>query len=388
MLEREAMAVLAASQAVGYAKREAALYRAGSALEIIRHPHAYALILGEEGVSAVAKSAKKADYMLDKLRKAGVRLIARGEEEYPARLAAAPRAPHLLYVRGGDLRDAQAVGIVGTRRASAYGLRHTRRIAAELAEAGVCVVSGLALGIDAAAHEGALDARGRTIAVLGSAHDKFYPAANRELLERILESGGSVVSEYPMGTPAGRYTFLQRNRIIAGLSQGVMVSEGAKRSGALSTANHALDAGRDVFALPGDIDRVSAQLPNMLIAEGAVPVSCGADILAYLAMPRIAPEKPARRAKTPRSGTAKPETRPEKKRTEKPAEKPPEKPRQADALTGPEKLISDLLLGQDMDFDMLCERTGIGSDDLGAILMMMELDGVIEALPGLTYRHA
>jgi len=375
MLEREAMAVLVSAQTVGYAKREAALYRAGSALEIVKHPQAYVLILGEEGAAAVARSAKKADYMLKRLDAAGVHLIARGEEGYPERLAAAPRAPHLLYVRGGDLLDAQSVGVVGTRRASAYGIRHTRRIAAELAESGVCVVSGLALGIDAQAHEGALDAKGRTIAVLGSAHDKFYPAANQELLDRILENGGSVVSEYPMGTPAGRHTFLQRNRIIAGLSQGVLVTEGARRSGALSTANHALDAGRDVFALPGDIDRVSAQLPNMLIGEGAVPVSCGADILAHLAVPRIAAGKTARRRREAE--------KPRAQETDSAGKQQP-----ANELTGPEKQISDLLLAGDMDFDMLCEKTGIGSDDLGAILMMMELDGIVEALPGLTYRHA
>lgn len=375
MLEREAMAVLVSAQAIGYAKREAALYRAGSALEIVKHPQAYALILGQEGAASIARSAKRADAMLEKLDKAGVRLIARGEKGYPDRLAAAPRAPHLLYVRGGEINDLQVVGIVGTRRASAYGLRHTRRIAAELAEAGVCVVSGLATGIDAAAHEGAIDVRGRTIAVLGSAHDRFYPAANRELLDRILACGGSVVSEYPMGTPAGRYTFLQRNRIIAGLSQGVLVTEGARRSGALSTANHALDAGRDVFALPGDIDRVSAQLPNMLIAEGAAPVSCGADILLHLQGGYEKKEKPAKK----RREAGKPAAA---------APVPAEKPQAAQELTGPEKMIAGLLLERDMDFDMLCERTGIASDDLGAILMMMELDGVIEALPGLKYRHA
>ena len=123
--------------------------------------------------------------------------------------------------------------------------------------------------------------------MLGSGHDKMTPAVNRELMEKIIRGGGSVIAEYPLGMSATRYSFLDRNRIIAGLCQGVLVTEGAKRSGALSTANHALDEGRDVFALPGDIDRVSAQLPNMLIAEGAAPVGSGAEILAHLAVPRI-----------------------------------------------------------------------------------------------------
>lgn len=381
MLEREAIAVLVSAQSVSYGKREAAIHRAGSALEVVRNPRAYALILGDAGATAIDDQMRRADDMLAQLEKAGVRLIARGEPGYPARLAAAARPPHVLFVRGAGIEDERAVAVVGTRRASAYGLRHTRRIAAELAASGVCVVSGLALGIDAAAHEGALDAGGRTIAVLGSGHDKMTPAANRALMERILERGGSVVTEYPLGMPPTRYSFLERNRIIAGLSQGVLVAEGAKRSGALSTANHALNGGRDVFALPGDIDRVSAQLPNMLIAEGAAPVASGAEILDYLSMTHIDIGKPEKA----RTHSARKEKAAEAK-TETP--EPNKQARQGVSLSGPEKQIAELLLAGDMDFDQLCGRTGIASDDLGAILMMMELDGVIEALPGLIYRHA
>ena len=379
MLEREAMAVLVSAQQVSYGQREAVILCAGSALEVVRNPQAYALILGDKGAASVARCAEHADVMLEKLDKAGVSLLMRGEAGYPARLAQLRRAPHLLYVRGAGLGDATAVAVVGTRRASAYGLRHTRRIAAELADAGVCVVSGLALGVDAAAHEGALGAGGRTVAVLGSGLDRMTPAANRELMDRILASGGSVATEYPMGMPPTRYSFLERNRIIAGLSQGVLVTEGARRSGALSTANHALDEGRDVFALPGDIDRVSAQLPNMLIAEGAAPISCGADILAYLAMAHVDIGRPAEKKKRA-AKKAKPASAWEE------AAKPAEPARPQESLTGPEKRIADLLLAGDMDFDRLCEKTGIASEDLGAILMMMELDGIIEALPGLWYR--
>lgn len=378
MQEREAMAILAAAYTVSYAKREAALYRAGSALEIVRHPEAYAMFLGDSGASAVARCARDASSILARLERDGIRLVLRGGEGYPARLMQIARPPHLLYVRGAEICDKHAVAIVGTRKASAYGLRHTRRIAAELAAQGVCVVSGLALGIDTQAHEGALEAGGRTIAVLGTPHDKPYPAGNIDLLERIVASGGSVISEYPIGMPAQRFSFLERNRIVAGLAQGVLVTEGARRSGALSTANYALDEGRDVFALPGDIDRGSAQLPNMLIAEGAAPVGSGREILALLSAERIG------------SGEEKKKKHrmPKKEKEEPKAAKAEAKPQAESALSGPEKQISDLLLTGDMDFDTLCERTGIGSDDLGALLMMMELDGVIEALPGLYYRHA
>ena len=382
MLEREAMAVLVSANQVSYGQREAAIRRAGNALEVVRNPYAYALILGEAGAASVARSAKGADAMLEKLDKSGVHLVLRGETGYPERLAHTRRAPHVLFVCGAGIDDMSAVAVVGTRRASAYGLRHTRRIAAELAKAGVCVVSGLALGIDAQAHEGALDAGGRTIAVLGSGIDRMTPSVNRGLMERIVASGGSIVSEYPMGISASRYSFLERNRIIAGLCQGVLVTEGAKRSGALSTANHALDEGRDVFALPGDIDRVSAQLPNMLIAEGAAPVSCGEDILAYLSMTHIDTGMPEKKRAARRTFSE------AKKETADKTPQPAAPARPQESLTGPEKIISDLLKTGDMDFDMLGERTGIASEDLGAILMMMELDGVIEALPGLIYRHA
>lgn len=379
------MAVLVSTQSVSYGKREAAIHRAGSALEVVKHPNTYALILGEEGAAAVAYRANRAAELLLKMEKTGVRMIARGEAEYPSRLAATARPPHVLFVRGAGICDEQAVAVVGTRRASAYGLRHTRRIAAELAAAGVCVASGLALGIDAAAHEGALDAGGRTIAVLGSGHDKMTPAVNRTLMDRIIACGGSVVTEYPPGMPATRYSFLERNRIIAGLCQGVLVTEGARRSGALSTANHALDEGRDVFALPGDIDRVSAQLPNMLIAEGAAPVGSGAEILAYLSVAHIDIGRPEKKRRQ-NAREAEPAEVGGQTGREMPNPAAPARGNTSEA--GPEKQISDLLLAGDMDFDQLSERTGIESDDLGAILMMMELDGLIEALPGLLYRHA
>lgn len=192
-------------------------------------------------------------------------------------------------------------------------------MAAEMANVGVCVVSGLALGIDAAAHTGALDAKGRTVAILGSALDQPYPAENRPLMRRILESGGSVVSEYPPGTVPTKYSFLQRNRIIAGMSLGTLVTEGPKRSGALNTAMRTIENGREVFALPGSVDSPGSQLPNMLIGDGARLVTCADDILAALVIePKGAPRIPQASAVQPEmtqpvrnaAGQAGPETGP------------------------------------------------------------------------------
>lgn len=377
MRESEAMAVLAAAREVGYVRREAALQAAGSAENVLADPAAYARALGEDGVRAVRASLERADGLLERLWRDGVHLIVRGSEGYPALLAQTARPPHLLFCVGqASLHDRAPLAVVGTRRASAYGLRHTRGIARELAAQGVSIVSGLARGIDAAAHEGALDAGGRTIAVLGSALDRMYPAENRGLMECIVAEGGSVVSEYAPGTSPTRYSFLQRNRIIAGLSLGVLVTEGPQRSGALSTAQRALDEGREVFALPGDIDRATAQLPNRLIAEGAHVVTCSGDILSQLTA------DPAPQGRTARSA-------PKPKREQKPEEKPAAKPAApARELDAQERAVYDLLLAGDQDFDGLSERTGIASEELGSVLMMMELDGIVVSLPGCLYRLA
>mgnify|MGYP000249917320 CR=1 FL=1 len=282
MLESEAMAILVGA-GVSYGRREAALRAAGGALAILEEPEAYAAQLQARGVALVRRAWTDRARMLDELERKGMALVPRGDEYYPPLLRHIAHPPHLLYVYGQtDLTDQFPVAVVGTRRASAYGLNLTRQMAAELANVGVCIVSGLALGIDAAAHTGALDAKGRTVAILGSALDQPYPAENRPLMRRILESGGSVVSEYPPGTVPTKYSFLQRNRIIAGMSLGTLVTEGPKRSGALNTAMRTIENGREVFALPGSVDSPGSQLPNMLIGDGARLVTCADDILAAL----------------------------------------------------------------------------------------------------------
>ena len=367
MLESEAMAILVGA-GVSYGRREAALRAAGSALAILAEPGLYAAQLQEKGLALLRHALADEARLLDGLAKKKMALVLREDAQYPPLLRQIAHPPHLLYVYGEtDLTDRFPVAVVGTRRASAYGLMHTREIAAELAQTGVCVVSGLALGIDAAAHTGALDGGGRTVAVLGSALDKPYPQENEPLMRRILESGGSVVSEYAPGTPPSRYSFLQRNRIIAGMCLGTLVTEGPRRSGALNTATRTLENGREVFALPGNVDSPGAQLPNMLISEGARLVTGAADILSALVIePKDAP-KAAQAAVAP---------------MEAPAEKKPHIP---GGLDETQRAICAALLAGEADFDALCAVSGLESDELGALLIEMEMDGLVTPLAGTRY---
>ena len=367
MLESEAMAILVGA-GVSYGRREAALRAAGSALAILAEPGLYAAQLQEKGLALLRHALADEARLLGGLAKKKMALVLREDAQYPPLLRQIAHPPHLLYVYGEtDLTDRFPVAVVGTRRASAYGLTHTREIAAELAQTGVCVVSGLALGIDAAAHAGALDGGGRTVAVLGSALDKPYPQENKPLMRRILESGGSVVSEYAPGTPPSRYSFLQRNRIIAGMCLGTLVTEGPRRSGALNTATRTLENGREVFALPGNVDSPGAQLPNMLISEGARLVTGAADILSALVIePKDAP-KAAQAAVAP---------------MEAPAEKKPHIP---GGLDETQRAICAALLAGEADFDALCAVSGLESDELGALLIEMEMDGLVTPLAGTRY---
>lgn len=367
MLESEAMAILVGA-GVSYGRREAALRAAGSALAILAEPGLYAAQLQEKGLALLRHALADEARLLGGLAKKKMALVLREDAQYPPLLRQIAHPPHLLYVYGEtDLTDHFPVAVVGTRRASAYGLTHTREIAAELAQTGVCVVSGLALGIDAAAHTGALDGGGRTVAVLGSALDKPYPQENEPLMRRILESGGSVVSEYAPGTPPSRYSFLQRNRIIAGMCLGTLVTEGPRRSGALNTATRTLENGREVFALPGNVDSPGAQLPNMLISEGARLVTGAADILSALVIePKDAP-KAAQAAVAP---------------MEAPVEKKPHIP---GGLDETQRAICAALLAGEADFDALCAVSGLESDELGALLIEMEMDGLVTPLAGTRY---
>lgn len=206
--------------------------------------------------------------------------ISPGEKKFPVLLNEIYNPPSLLYYKG-DLSSLQrpCVAIVGTRKATEAGLRIARRFAGELARAGVTVVSGLALGIDTAAHEGALEVGGKTVAVLGNGIDWVYPRQNTGLAEKIISVGGAVMSEYPAKEPSYPTNFLARNRIVSGLSRGVVVIEAPEKSGSLVTANFALEQNREVFVVPGPIDHENYQGSHDLLRAGARLITKSQDIL-------------------------------------------------------------------------------------------------------------
>ena len=221
---------------------------------------------------------------LDRLTRMGIRAVYPGHSSYPRLLAEISGRPSLLYVRGElAAADNTSVAIVGTRRATPYGRQAAERVAAELAEVGITVVSGLARGVDAAAHRAALEVGGRTIAVLGSGPDVIYPAEHRRLAEQILESG-AILSEFPPGAKPDAQNFPARNRIVSGMTLGTLIIEAPARSGALITASFAADQGREVFVLPGSIFAESAEGTNALLRDGARLVRSGTDILEDLGL--------------------------------------------------------------------------------------------------------
>jgi DNA processing protein len=221
---------------------------------------------------------------LERLTRSGISVAHPGHPSYPRLLAEISGRPSILYIRG-ELAPADdaSVAIVGTRRATPYGRQAAERIAAELAQGGVTVISGLARGVDAAAHRAALEAGGRTIAVLGSGPDVIYPAEHRRLADQILESG-AILSELPPGAKPDAQNFPARNRIVSGMTLGTVIIEAPMRSGALITASFAADQGREVFVIPGSVFAQTAEGTNALLRDGARLVRDGADILEDLGL--------------------------------------------------------------------------------------------------------
>jgi DNA processing protein len=276
-------------------------------------------------------------------------VLALGDAAYPQALANIPDPPLLLYIRGRiDLLARPALAIVGSRNATLQGKANAAAFAGALSSAGVCVVSGLALGIDAAAHEGALRDAGSTIAVVGTGADLFYPARNRALAERIANAG-CIVSEYALGTPPNSGNFPRRNRIISGLSCGVLVVEAAAQSGSLITARVAAEQGREVFALPGSIHAPLAKGCHQLIRDGARLVETVNEILEAMQVSPLA-------------------TAPS-----------------ASNILPTETDCTDLLdqLGHEpIDVDDLLERLDSNIGELSMGLLALEMAGMIERLPG------
>ena len=273
-------------QDIGYIRLKGLLDEFKSPENILRAP-----VEGLRSVKGIGPSIAKAvknagsDYDVEKeialAEKSGVVILTVFDEDYPERLKNIYDPPVILYVKGSIKKeDSLAVSIVGSRKCTYYGMNMADNIAEKLAFSGVTVVSGLARGIDTAAHKGALKS-GRTIAVLGSGLGNIYPAENKPLSEKIAQNG-AVVSEFPMHMPPNKNNFPQRNRIISGLSVAVLVVEAANKSGALITADFALEQGRDVFAVPGAAGRLSSAGTNSLIKQGAKLIDSAEDILEEL----------------------------------------------------------------------------------------------------------
>ena len=289
--------------------------------------------------------------------KLGARLITPVDEDYPEPLRNIYDPPLCLYVRGTlEKKDAQALAIVGTRRASHYGSAQADRLAYQASKAGFVVVSGLARGIDTVAHKAALKAEGRTLAVLGGAMDKLYPPENRELAEEIV-AHGALISEFPLGREPDRTTFPYRNRVVSGLSKGVLVVEAGLDSGAMNTAEQALEQGRSVMAVPGRVDMDGARGPHRLIQNGARLVEDLSDILKEFEFLFPADEQ----ARLVRRQDAR------QRLTLAPAE---------------ESVVRALWTEPELDVDVLIRRTGLSSAQLMTLAMQLEMKRIIRRLPG------
>ncbi|HSR70054.1 MAG TPA: DNA-processing protein DprA [Acidobacteriota bacterium] len=313
----------------------------------------------------------RAEEMLARCRRLGIRLLCRDDDDYPPRLRQTHDSPLLLYVKGdvkclGD----PAVAIVGSRSASVYGLQITTWMARELARSGLAIVSGLARGVDARAHQGCLQAEGRTIAVLGNGLDIAYPRENRALQEQIARHG-CLLSEYPCGTHPAPSNFPVRNRIISGLSLGVLITQADRRSGSLITARMALEQDREVWAVPGNITDSKCLGSNDLIRQGAVPVLEDGDVLESL-HPEILCGL--------REGLQAPQSEGDARARSSPSPLPPPPP---DSSAG--RLLEELSLDKASHFDKLQQSTGFSPSRLNELLLSLEMDGHIESYPGRRY---
>ena len=305
---------------------------------------------------------KQVERELALTREKGVSLVTVEDTSYPRLLLDIYDRPPLLYVKGAFVEDEATIAVVGSRAASTYGKFLTERLCRELAQQGFTVVSGMARGIDTAAHCGALSAKGRTIAVLGCGLDVYYPLENRSLYDEIA-TRGAVVTEYPFGTKPLAANFPMRNRIISGISLGVVVVEATDKSGSLITARVALEQGREVFAVPGTVDSPGSKGTHKLIKEGAKLVENIDDIIEEV-QPRL--------RKTPVTPQV-----PEQADADRPVNEKP--------LGERERTILNLLSGGAFDVDTLIEKTGLDTNEVLAILLGLELDGYVEQKPGKVF---
>ncbi|HEX8950130.1 MAG TPA: DNA-processing protein DprA [Dissulfurispiraceae bacterium] len=299
------------------------------------------------------------DRELEAAERHGVRIIRYTDKEYPGPLRHIDNSPVLLYSKGSIIEEDQyAVAVVGSRNMTAYGRRIAETIAHDLASRGLTIVSGMARGIDTVAHQGALRAGGRSIAVLGCGLDTVYPSENRTLLGE-LSGSGCVISEFPMGMPPNKENFPRRNRLISGLSLGVLVVEATARSGSLITANYALEQGKDIFAVPGSIDARNSEGTNTLIKKGAKLVQSADDIMEELA-PVLKGLLRAR--KNPGAG-------------------PGGLPAKLE-ISDEEKAICNILGGDPKHIDIIARELKVSPARLSGLLLNLELKGIVKQTEG------
>src|SRR3989344_651242 len=286
---------------------------------------------------------------LEKVYEAGIKVVIAIDRYYPANLRQIQDCPPVLYYKGTLLsQDDLAIAVVGSRRATIYGRQVTEKLVSSLVMSGLVIVSGLARGIDSIAHRAALDAGGRTIAVLGNGLDTIYPPENKRLAEEIVENG-AIVSEFPLGFPSVPSNFPARNRIISGLSLGVLVTEGAVDSGSMITAGQAAEQGREVFAVPGPITGKMSEGANNLIKEGVHPVTEAVDILEILNI--------------------------ERKRRILDAKDSPLRIKPNDKM---QAKILEILDGQSKHIDLIARETGFSIDKVNSALGLMEIKGFVK----------
>jgi DNA processing protein len=337
----------------------------GSPEEVFRAPlpHLERCNLPSEVAQAVHKkqSFKRAEKELASTQRIdNCRLLNWTEPEYPQTLLQIYDPPVLLYVRGDtQVLNQPCVSIVGARRPTLYGTQMAERLGREIAARGVVVISGMARGIDAIAHQGAMAVHGRAIGVLGTGINVCYPKENKKLYEQVLERG-AIISEFPLGTHPAPENFPIRNRIVAGMPLGVVIVEGAQYSGSLITARLAMEFGREVFGVPGNVTQATSFAPNQLIKQGAKLVTNGEDVIEELPTPV-------------RGALVK-------------AERPEAEQRNllvAASLNSSEKKIYELLSpDESRHIDDIVERSGLNSSEVLATLFDLEMKGVVRQLPG------
>ncbi len=318
---------------------------------------------------ALGKSLELAAAEYDRVREMGASVIVRGDAEYPSRLLEIYDPPLVLYVNGSpEILNTVGLAVIGTRHPTPYGIGMAERLACDLSARGILIISGMARGIDTAAHRGALNAHGRTLAVWGTGIDEVYPKENRKLSEQILASGGAIVSEFSLGTFPAEQNFPLRNRIISGLSVGVLVVEGGEFSGTRITARCALEQGREVFAVPGNVTNKQSWSPNTLIKQGAALIATWEDVWEELpADTRLAltpPEQPA----SEQGGTAS---------LFQAADLPPAEKRVLALLRADESTHIDLIIER--------LRSHLSSSEIFTALFELELASRIRQLPGKYY---